>query len=211
MESFKLGRNATILEEPESIKDWTKPISFTVKAEDGTEKVWVVIVEKVKSSETSVMFFFKNQVRISQSGDTISISLEYGNVVNEAVLDSIKLSEGATIIPSLDSVQIWKESQVFTVKAEDGTTRDVVLLLSIAEKDFVASTEKELLEISAENELSSATIDKGTKTVTLHLVNESALQQVKVTIKVSDKASENLADVLDLRSSRTFIITAEDV
>lgn len=210
LESFKLGRNATILEEPESIKDWTKPISFTVKAEDGTEKVWVVIVEKVKSSETSVMFFFKNQVRISQSGDTISISLEYGNVVNETVLDSIKLSEGATIIPSLESVQTWKESQVFTVKAEDGTTRDVVLLLSIAEKDFVASTEKELLEISAENELSSATIDKGTKTVTLHLANESALQQVKVTIKVSDKASENLADVLDLRSSRTFIITAED-
>ena len=204
-------RKSSLSPAPSSVTDWSKAQSFTVTAEDGTEKTWTVIAYTTQSSATDLQMAFQDQFKVNRSGDTISVKLVYGSLVTDAVLDSFRIPAGASISPNPDSVKTWDASQAFTVTAEDGTVRTWTVLLSIAEEDETVSSDKELLSISAEKEISAATVDTSKKTVVLHLATASALSSVTVTLEISKTASHNLqTTALDLRTEKTFTITAED-
>lgn len=212
LESADLAEGASVSPDPSSIKDWSKPQKITVTAEDGTEKTWVVVVSAVLNSATDFQIAFEKQFKINRSGDTIYLKLENGETLEEAALESWSISDGATISPDPDSVESWKAQQTFEVVAENGTKKSWVLDLSIAEAGETVSSDKELLSISAEGELSEATIDASAKTIVLHLPNAAALASVNISLSISETASHNLVvEGLDLRTSKTFQITAEDM
>lgn len=212
LESADLAEGASVSPDPSSIKDWTTPQEITVTAEDGTEKTWVVVVSAVLNSATDFQIAFEKQFKVNRSGDTIYLKLENGETLEEAALESWSISEGATISPDPDSVESWKAQQTFEVVAENGTKKSWVLDLSIAEAGETVSSDKELLSISAEGELSEATIDASAKTIVLHLPNAAALASVNISLSISETASHNLVvEGLDLRTSKTFQITAEDM
>lgn len=212
LESADLAEGASVSPDPSSIKDWTTPQEITVTAEDGTEKTWVVVVSAVLNSATDFQIAFEKQFKINRSGDTIYLKLENGETLEEAALESWSISDGATISPDPDSVESWKAQQTFEVVAENGTKKSWVLDLSIAEAGETVSSDKELLSISAEGELSEATIDASAKTIVLHLPNAAALASVNISLSISETASHNLVvEGLDLRTSKTFQITAEDM
>lgn len=212
LESAALAEGASVSPDPSSIKDWTTPQEITVTAEDGTEKTWVVVVSAVLNSATDFQIAFEKQFKINRSGDTIYLKLENGETLEEAALESWSISDGATISPDPDSVESWKAQQTFEVVAENGTKKSWVLDLSIAEAGETVSSDKELLSISAEGELSEATIDASAKTIVLHLPNAAALASVNISLSISETASHNLVvEGLDLRTSKTFQITAEDM
>lgn len=212
LESADLAEGASVSPDPSSIKDWTTPQEITVTAEDGTEKTWVVVVSAVLNSATDFQIAFEKQFKINRSGDTIYLKLENGETLEEAALESWSISDGATISPDPDSVESWKAQQTFEVVAENGTKKSWVLDLSIAEAGETVYSDKELLSISAEGELSEATIDASAKTIVLHLPNAAALASVNISLSISETASHNLVvEGLDLRTSKTFQITAEDM
>lgn len=212
LESADLAEGASVSPDPSSIKDWTTPQEITVTAEDGTEKTWVVVVSAVLNSATDFQIAFEKQFKINRSGDTIYLKLENGETLEEAAIESWSISDGATISPDPDSVESWKAQQTFEVVAENGTKKSWVLDLSIAEAGETVSSDKELLSISAEGELSEATIDASAKTIVLHLPNAAALASVNISLSISETASHNLVvEGLDLRTSKTFQITAEDM
>lgn len=212
LESAAHAEGASVSPDPSSIKDWTTPQEITVTAEDGTEKTWVVVVSAVLNSATDFQIAFEKQFKINRSGDTIYLKLENGETLEEAALESWSISDGATISPDPDSVESWKAQQTFEVVAENGTKKSWVLDLSIAEAGETVSSDKELLSISAEGELSEATIDASAKTIVLHLPNAAALASVNISLSISETASHNLVvEGLDLRTSKTFQITAEDM
>lgn len=212
LESADLAEGASVSPDPSSIKDWTTPQEITVTAEDGTEKTWVVVVSAVLNSATDFQIAFEKQFKINRSGDTIYLKLQNGETIENAIVDSWSISEGATISPDPDSVESWKAQQTFEVVAENGTKKSWVLDLSIAEAGETVSSDKELLSISAEGELSEATIDASAKTIVLHLPNAAALASVNISLSISETASHNLVvEGLDLRTSKTFQITAEDM
>lgn len=212
LESADLAEGASVSPDPSSIKDWTTPQEITVTAEDGTEKTWVVVVSAVLNSATDFQIAFEKQFKINRSGDTIYLKLENGETLEEAALESWSISDGATISPDPDSVESWKAQQTFEVVAENGTKKSWVLDLSIAEAGETVSSDKELLSISAEGELSEATFDASAKTIVLHLPNAAALASVNISLSISETASHNLVvEGLDLRTSKTFQITAEDM
>lgn len=212
LESADLAEGASVSPDPSSIKDWTTPQEITVTAEDGTKKTWVVVVSAVLNSATDFQIAFEKQFKINRSGDTIYLKLENGETLEEAALESWSISDGATISPDPDSVESWKAQQTFEVVAENGTKKSWVLDLSIAEAGETVSSDKELLSISAEGELSEATIDASAKTIVLHLPNAAALASVNISLSISETASHNLVvEGLDLRTSKTFQITAEDM
>ena len=202
--------NATVSPDPKSIKDWSAPQKIKVKAEDGLEKVWTVIVSSIKSNATDLQLLFKDQLKVNRTQDTIYIKLVNGASVGGAVVDTFIVSEGATVTPKPDTIKAWKNFQSFKVTAEDGTVKTWVLSLSIAAADEKVSSDKELISISATGEESAATIDKSKKTVELHLKSGSDLSSVKVSLEISETASHNLPETLDLRDAMTFTITAED-
>lgn len=212
LESSEIPEGATISPVLSSIKDWSKPQKITVTAEDGTEKTWVVVVSRVLSAATDFQIAFEKQFKVNRSGDTVYLKLQNGEAIENAIVDSWSISEGATISPNPDSVKTWEDNQTFEVIAENGDKKTWVLNLSIAEADEKVSSDKELLSISAEGELSEATIDASAKTIVLHLPNAAALASVNISLSISETASHNLVvEGLDLRTSKTFQITAEDM
>ena len=210
LKSVSTHEKAKISPDPKSIKSWSKPQKIKVTAEDGSEKVWTVYLTTIKNNATDLQLKFDNQLKVRRSQDTIYIDLKNGSSLKKAALTSWSTSEGATVSPKPDGVKSWKNFQSFKVTAEDGTIKTWVLALSIAAADEVASSEKELLSIFATGEESAASIDKSKKTVELHLTAGSNIEAVEVTLKISETASHNLPETVDLRTPVTFTITAED-
>lgn len=206
-------RLAKIDVDPKSVKDWSFVQSFKVTAENDSAKTWVVVVAAVKNSATNLTLKFKNQAATSskagEKADTVSIMLKNGESFETAELESSTLSDGAVVAPIPSEVETWKESMSFMVTAEDGTEKEYILLLSIAAAGYVASSENELKAISAEGEVSAATIDSENKTIVLHMASKDAMADVFVSIEVSDKASYTLTSK-DLRTLQKLTITAED-
>jgi hypothetical protein len=147
---------------------------------------------------------------VNRSQDTVYIKLKNGSSIGSAAIDSWSVSAGASVDPVPSAVKAWKDYQSFKVTAEDGTVKTWVLALSIAAADEKVSSDKELVSISAVGEESAATVDKTKKTVELHLAAKSDISSVKVSLMVSESASHNLPEVVDLRDAVMFTITAED-
>lgn len=205
-----LPQKAKASPDPKTIKDWSVPQKIKVTAEDGSEKSWVIVVSAIKSNATDLQLLFKDQFKVNRSQDTVYIKLKNGSSIGSAAIDSWSVSAGASVDPEPSAVKAWKDYQSFKVTAEDGTDKTWVLALSIAAADEKVSSDKELVSISAVGEESAATVDKTKKTVELHLTAKSDISAVKVSLKVSESASHNLPEVVDLRDAVMFMITAED-
>jgi len=167
----------------------------------------------VLNSENYLTVRFANVLKQSVVEDTIFLRLKSDQTLETAVLESYEISEGAAVSPKPDEVKSWSENQTFVVTAEDGTAKQWRLNLVVADPDEVASSDKELVSISAEGEVKAATIDNAKKTVTLHMNSKTAAMQAKVTAVVSPTASMNISKgaVLNLTTKQTLTITAEDV
>lgn len=210
LDGVEIHRNAKIDSDPAKVSDWSKSQKFVVTAEDGSERTWVVVAQAILSSATDFQIWFKNQLKVNRIEDTIAVKLQNSETIAAAVVDSFKVSAGASVSPNPKDVK-WAEAQKFIVTAEDGTEKTWVLTLDVAAADEVASDEKELISISAAGEVKSASIDAEKKTIVLHLANQQALSAVVLTVKVSESASHDLLNsAMDLRSPVVMTITAED-
>ncbi len=166
--------------------------------------------EAVKSSLAELNLVFKNQLKENRFGDTIAIKLIYGSSLDSAVLESYRISERAKVSPVPDSVDVWAAVQNFSVTAEDGSVRLWTLILEIADENEKALADKELLSISAEGEVSPATVDSANKTVVLHLKSSTAAAKALVSVEISASAHHDLTSPLDLRTPKRLTIFAED-
>lgn len=212
LETEAIHEKAQVDVKPSSVKDWSSAKTFTVTAEDGTSRTWVVVAQVIKSSETDFQqIVFKNQLKFRKSGDTLYATLVSGSEISSATLDEYKISAGATISPDPTSITAWKDFQSFKVVAEDKTEKVWVVALSVAAEGETASSDKELISITAEGQTEEATIDTQEKTIVLHLSSSSARSAVSVTVQVSATASHNFtSSSIDLRTPKTLTIVAED-
>lgn len=204
-------RKASVDNNPAKVADWSKAQKIVVTAENGDAKTWIVIVKAILSSETDLQIAFEKQLKFAKSGDTIAVKLESGSEIASAKVKNFVIPDGAKIKPAPDSVAKWGEFQKFTVTAEDGSEKAWVVALSVAEEDEKASSDKELVSISAEGQIEKATIDASKKTVVLHLASAEARSAVNLSVEVSETASHNFGNAaVNLLTEKTLTITAED-
>ncbi len=167
----------------------------------------------VLNSSTNFMVSFENQLKQNVVGDSaIIIKLVNGSVekVEDAVLKNVTLAEGAAVDPDPKTIS-WAAEQSFKVTAEDGTTKTWYVTLAIADADEKASSDKELISISAEGEVEKAEIDAEAHTVLLHFATKADAKAATLQLKISETAIHNLdLKNVDLTSGKTFKITAED-
>lgn len=166
----------------------------------------------VLNSSTNFMVSFENQLKQNLKGDTLEIKFVYGSIasVEEAKLKDFSVAEGATVDPD-PSKTSWAALQSFEVTAEDGTKKNWFVALSIAEDGEKASSEKELISISAKGEVEKATVDASAHSVILHFATPSDLDAADISIQISESALHNLDTAkVNLRDGKTFSITAED-
>lgn len=211
VDSVVIHRSASIDVDPKSIRDWNSEKVFKVTAEDSSVQSWIVIVQSVKNSSTDLQVTFQKQLKVNRSGDTIAIKLQNDQTIEKALVETFAVSDGASVSPAPSEVKTWTASQNFVVTAEDGTKKTWVVTIDIAEADEKASSDKDLLSISAEGEVAKADVDSAAKKIVLHVASQDALAAVKVNVSVSATASQDLqSGSVDLRSPVTMTITAED-
>ena len=203
-------RKSSLDNDPTKVKSWNKIQKFVVTSESGTSKTWYVDVSTLPSSEKAFEIVFKNELKSNRNGDTIVVRLKNGTDMEKIAVDSWNVSEGASISPDPDSVKSWSKLQKFEIKAEDGSKVTWHISVVEAEADEVVSDEKELVSVTAKNEVKAATIDASKKTVVVHMKKAEDLAEVELSIKVSPSAYINLGSKVDLRQPQKLVITAED-
>lgn len=107
--------------------DFTSPVTYTVTAEDGSNKDWVVTVNKAVtlSDATDITGFTLAEQTANATIDAVNhtIAIEVGAATDITTLvPTITLSVGATVNPLSGTTQNFTSPVVYTVTAEDGTT-----------------------------------------------------------------------------------------
>lgn len=203
-------RKSSLDNDPKKVKDWSSVKMFKVVSESGFSKEWFVVAQCLLGNETDFDIKFEHQLKGSRNDDSLFVKLESDQTLASAKVKEYSLSNGAKIDVDPTGIEKWNEFQAFVVTAEDGSEKKWVVAISIAEPDEVASSDKELISISADGQIADATIDKNAKTVVVHLQNAEDLASVKVNVKVSETAYHNFTNEKDLRVGQVLLITAED-
>ena len=149
-------RKSSLDSNPTKVKDWSKVQKFVVTSESGASKTWYVDVSTLPSSEKFFEIIFKNELKSNRNGDTIVVRLKNGSDVGKASVASWSVSDGASISPKPDSVKSWSKLQKFEIVAEDGSKVKWYVTVVEAEADEVVSDEKELVSVTAKDEVRAA-------------------------------------------------------
>jgi hypothetical protein len=142
---FEVSTGASASFEPGDTIDFTSPVVFTVTAEDGlTTKDWTVTVtvSGTASSEAEIISFSVpgsvGDATIEPGASTVYVVVPYGTDRTD-LAPSIEVSAGASISPASGSTQDFTNPVVYTVTAQDGTTKDWTVTIaweSVTETDI---------------------------------------------------------------------------
>lgn len=98
LESWTLAEKASVSPSPDSVKAWSEFQSFTVTAEDGSEKIWVLHISIAGATDVLYISAKGETQAASISESEKSIVLYFGDsaAFKSAEIDSLLLSDGAT-------------------------------------------------------------------------------------------------------------------
>ncbi|MDG6244517.1 MAG: PGF-pre-PGF domain-containing protein, partial [Methanolobus sp.] len=123
---------ASIIPENGVAQDFTNPVIYTVTAEDGTTRSYTVTVTSTLNPAKSITgFSFTDPAvtgDINEAARTISITVPYGTDVSS--LTPTIVHTGASITPGSGITQDFTNPVIYTVTAEDGTTRSYTVTVT---------------------------------------------------------------------------------
>lgn len=118
-------------------QDFKNPVPYVVKAENGEEQEWTVVVIVAKSNEKSIEQFSIDGVEGNVTATEVTITMPAGTVAS--ALDPQTEFIGASISPSSGSTVDFTDPVIYTVTAEDGSTTDYKVIVTVEK-----SNEKEI-------------------------------------------------------------------
>jgi hypothetical protein len=115
--------------------DFTNPVTYTVTAEDGTTtQDWVVTVTVTPASSAKDITSFTISGQVSSTIDavagTVTVVMPYGTIVT-ALTPTIEVSEFATINPASGVAQDFTNPVVYTVTAQDASTKTWTVTVNV--------------------------------------------------------------------------------
>lgn len=150
---------ATISPNTNIAQDFTNPVTYTVKAEDGSTSIYTAKITRTKSSSKSLKSFIFNDLSPAVSATldstkyTISAIVPNGTDLTKLV-PTITTSTLATIIPATGVSQDFTKPVAYTISAEDGGKQVWVVTVNLAQ-DIVLipdkNFEKALISLGIDN------------------------------------------------------------
>lgn len=211
--SIGLSGGAIINPVSDVARDFSSTVSYTVTADDGiTMQDWTVtITEGPASAETDITAFsipeLTSAAIIDNTLHTIVGTVLYGTDVS-ALIPTIEVSAGATLLPASDVAQDFSSSLTYTVLAQDGsTTQDWVVSIQI-----LPNTASDITSFHIPELVSAATIDNVLHTVVGTVPYGTNVTALVPTIEVSPGATINPVSgaAADFSAPLTYRVTAED-
>ncbi len=124
-------------------QDFTNPVVYVVTAEDGTNKVYSVIVRlkeeiiitpKSDDNEIDSFVFSEVFIRGEVEGNTVTASVPFGTTLSDMAV-SIDVHEKASILPLTSQKQDFSNSVMYTVTAENGDERTYTVQVTVQPQD----------------------------------------------------------------------------
>ncbi|MEZ0608527.1 PQQ-binding-like beta-propeller repeat protein [Fibrella sp. WM1] len=118
-------------------QDFSKPVVYTVTAEDGSTQAYTATMSVNKSSAKAILTFtFAALIpavscTVDATAKTVTGTLPAGTDATK-LIPTITLSEKATVSPASGVVQDFSKAVTYTVTAEDGTTQAYTVNVTIA-------------------------------------------------------------------------------
>lgn len=145
-------------------QDFTSPVIYTVTAEDGSTQAYTVSVNKELSSSKAISSFKFEDIGvdavISEAEATITASVAYGTDVTDLVPSVVH--NGTSVSPASGQAQDFTNPVIYTVTAEDGSSKAYTVTVSKLAETSKAITDFRFTETDADS-----VIDQEGKTITV--------------------------------------------
>jgi hypothetical protein len=185
-------------------QDFTNPVTYTVKAEDNSTKVYSVTVTVAKNSAKAVTSFALAGVAgtINEAAGTIAVTVPYGT--NVASLTPAIIHTGAIVSPLATATQNFTNPVTYTVTAEDNSTKVYSVTVTVAKNNAKAVTSFALAGVDG-------TINEAAGTIAVTVpygTNVTSLTPAIIHTGASVSPASSVAQ--DFTNPVTYTVTAED-
>ena len=200
----KISAGASISPDPNSPRNYTNPVDFTVTAEDGTtKKTYTVTVTVEQNTDAQITSFKFGDKTANIKGTDISITLPYGTDLKN-LKAKVEVSEGARIIPDPTIAQNYENELNFIVTSKDRKTRKTYKVKVTVEKNKKA-------EITSFKFGDKTTTINGTNiSITLPIGTDAKNLKAEAKISAGASISPDPNTPRDYTKPVDFTVTAED-
>ena len=203
--------------------NFTSPVTYTVKAGDGTEQSWTVTVTIAKNTENDILTFMvpdqKGSATINDVNHTVAVTVYYdtdvtGLVATFTLSPQATATVGTTQQESGTTTNNFTNPVNYTVKAGDGNEQVWTVTVTVAD----ASTETDITAYSMSEQSKAATINATNHTVAITVANGTDVTALVATFTLSDFATAKVSETPqvsgitanDFTNPVTYTVTGED-
>jgi hypothetical protein len=181
-------------------RDFTTPKMYTVTAADGTTKIYTVTVQLAPNHAKNILTFDIMGVTPSITANAVSLTVPFNT--NPAALSPTISIDGATIAPASGASQNFTDPVIYTVTAEDGTTHQYTVTVTVA-RNFA----KDITSFK----IGSAEGVIGANSIAITVPYGSTASSLTPTISSSGVLIEPGSGVPnDFTSTTNYVVTADD-
>ena len=232
--TVEVSEGATVTPASGAAVDFTEPVNFTVRSEDGgTTSVYTVTVERQPNDEALLLGFRVTtepaaEGTIDQEAKTVLLEVPYAKKWPWGYKAEYQhtVSDGAAIkiVPGDDGWSYdwsFQNGATITVTSEDEATQNVYKLTA----RYAANTEARIVSMLIydpsqststacvpQTGIYSAMVDEAAATITIYTRTGASVSSLTPKIEVSDKATLSPAsgEAQNFSSPVTYTVTAED-
>ena len=181
-------------------QNFTNPVQYTVTATDGSQKVYTVTVTAALDSAKDITSFEILGIAGTIGATTITLTVPFGT--DRSNLTPTITHTGNSINPGSGIAQDFTGPVLYTVTADDGSTKDYTVTVTVALNSAKDITDFEILGIDG-------TI--GTNTITLTVPFGTDRSNLTPTIvHTGDSISPNSGVAQDFTNPFDYTVTAAD-
>ncbi|MFS4455390.1 DUF5018 domain-containing protein [Maribacter sp. 2304DJ31-5] len=195
-------------------RNFNQEVQYTVTAEDGTRRIYTVVVNnRILSTENSITLFelpINGETisgNINQDDNTITFDLVGADV--SSLIPTITISDSASISPGTSSAQNFDDNVSYTVTAENGDERTYQVVVNNrplnAENEilsFVVGINGESIEARLDSDLKEIAFETGSFNIS-RLIPE-------ITVSEYATISPASGEAVDFTVPVTYTVTAEN-
>ncbi|WP_103867540.1 DUF5018 domain-containing protein [Aquimarina sp. I32.4] len=222
--TITISAAATVNPSSKKVQDFTKPVAYTVTAEDGSKQVYQIQINSATSDAkqiTNVTFLATDHTSldtdivavIDQNTHTITAQVPYGTDIT-ALKPAITFSAGATITPNSMQAQDFTNPVAYTATANDGSTQVYQMHITTA-----LNPAKEILSFSLQNANNPAlsidiesVLDQDNHTISILVPYGTDITALQPNIMLSEGTTINpqSGQVNNFTDAVTYTVTAQD-
>ena len=212
--SIVTSEGATISPSPNSPRDFSQTVRYTVTAENGNEREYVIIVNNTIRNNENLISLFQFEINgeiingeINETDRTISFNLVGANVAS--LTPTIEISNAASVMPRSGVAQDFSNNVSYTVTAENGEERSYEIIVN--NRPFSTGNDVLTFTVGINGESVEARVNQDTNEIAFETgsFDISALTP-QITISENATISPASGEVVDFSVPVTYTVTAED-